>query len=107
VLFQTPLPQNITSFTQTERIKTLVSKTFDLLNGPLTENEGYAKYSLIHMYQMDLLDTKFKKLQHLFSTYFGVSRNDCQSFPLPSSLKVLYLLIKPFRVIGKYIQYGK
>lgn len=106
-LFRTPLPKSVKLSTQTERIRTLVSKTVNLLNGPLAKNDGYAKYSTIHMYQMDLLDTKFKKLKHLFSTYFGISRNDCQSFPLPSSLKFLYLFIKPFRVIGKYIQYGK
>jgi hypothetical protein len=106
-LFRTPLPDHIVSAMQTERIETLMSKTLLLLNGVLMENEGYAKYSAIHMYQMDLLDTKLKKFNHLFSTYFGISRNDCQGFPLPSTLKFLYLFIKPFRVLGKYIQYGK
>jgi hypothetical protein len=106
-LLQTPLPEGIVPATRTERIQRLVSKTFELLNGILSENEGYTKYSAIHMYQMDLLDTKLKKLNHLFATYFGVSRNDCQEFPLPPSLKFLYLFIKPFRVLSKYIQYGK
>ena len=107
LLFHTPLPEKIVASMQTERIDDLVSKTFELLRDALIENEGYAKYSTIHMYQMDLLDTKLKKLHHLFTTYFGISRNDCQEFFLPPSLKFLYIFIKPFRVLSKYIQYGK
>lgn len=106
-LLHTPLPESIITSIQTERIKTLASKTYELLNGPLAENEGYAKYSVIHMYQMDLLDTKLKKLNHLFTTYLGISKNDCQVFPLPPSLKFLYIFIKPFRVAYKYLHVKK
>jgi len=107
ILFHTPLPENINLSTQTERIEALVEKTFKLLSGLLAENEGYNKYNAIHMYQMDLLDTKLKKFNHLFTTYFGISRNDCQEFPLPPSLKFLYLFIKPFRVAYKYLRFKK
>jgi len=106
-LFRTPLPKNIIADLQTKHTKALISKTFKLLSGILSENESYAKYSAIHMYQMNLLDTKIKKLNHLFTTYFGISRNDCQEFPLPSSLKFLYIFIKPLRVIYKYLKFKK
>ena len=106
-MLHTPLPKEIIASIQTQRIKTLESKTYELLNGPLTNNQGYVKYNAIHMYQMDLLDTKLKKFKHLFATYFGVSRNDCQGFPLPPSLKFLYIFIKPFRVILKYLRFKK
>ena len=107
ILFHTPLPVHIVLMTENDRINDLMMKTYTMLNSTLSETEGYNKYNAIHMYQMDLLDTKLKKLKHLSATYFGISRNDCQSCPLPPSLKFLYIFIKPLRVIGKYIQYGK
>jgi hypothetical protein len=101
------LPERIIVLTETERIEDLITKTYAMLNSSLSDHEGYGRYSAIHLYQMDLLDTKLKKLKHLCTTYLGISRNDCQSFPLPSSLKFLYIFIKPFRVAIKYIQYGR
>jgi hypothetical protein len=107
-LFHTPLPNTIIPLLQTQHICRLVEKTYTMLNTTLVDNQGYARYSAIHLYQMDLLGSKRKKIRHLLATYFGISRNDCQAFPLPSSLKFLYIFIKPFRVTMKYFgQYGR
>ena len=107
ILFHTPLPENIVFMTETEHINDLIMKTYTMLNSTVSDKEGYNKYHAIHMFQMNLLDTKTKKCKHLLTTYLGISRNDCQTFPLPASLKFLYIFIKPFRVLMKYIQYGK
>jgi len=106
-LLHTSLPEHIMLMVENERIENLMAKTYTMLNSTLDDNGGYSRYQSIHMYQMDLLDTKLKKLKHLSATYLGISRNDCQSFPLPSALKFLYIFIKPFRVMMKYIQYGR
>lgn len=107
ILFQTPLPEDIKKCISTDRVNKLCNQTIDMLNNNFIFDEGYLKYKTIHIYQMDLLETRLKKLNHLATTYFGISRNDCQSFPLPPALKFLYLFIKPFRVAVKYLSFGK
>ncbi|MDM5272540.1 nucleotidyltransferase family protein [Sulfurovum sp. zt1-1] len=99
-LLGTPLPKTIMPIIHTERILELTEETYNLLNN-LPELEGYAKYRAIHRYQNTLLDTLGKKIRHFLSTNFTISQNDCQEFPLPSSLTFLYVFIKPFRVALK------
>ncbi|WP_345985237.1 nucleotidyltransferase family protein [Sulfurimonas sp. HSL-1656] len=105
-LFNTPLTESFLTMTHQNRIAELTEQTYKLLDS-LCKKEGYSKYNTIHLYQMALLNTRTKKLQHLLATYFSISRNDCQQYPLPSALKFLYIFIKPVRIAYKYLRYGK
>jgi hypothetical protein len=100
----TPLPADIIRIIHTERIETLLGETYRMFYNIFPNTEGYVKYRAVHSYQTHLLDTKIEKLKHLFATYIGISKNDCQNFPLPPMLSFLYIFIKPFRLLGKYIQ---
>lgn len=106
-LFNTPLPETIERQTKNDHCKMLLDKTMLLLHEGMILDEGYSKYRAIHLFQMALLKTRTQKFLFLIKTYFGISRNDCHTFLLPESLKFIYLLIKPFRVALKYLQYGK
>ena len=105
-LFDTSLPEAVASMTRSDRIAQLAADTYSLMD-TLCKQEGYAKYSHIHLYQMGLLDTRMKKVKHLLATYFAISRNDCLELPLPTSLSFLYLLLKPYRVALKLIRTGR
>lgn len=106
-LFHTPIPDSMTSAVKKQKIDFLVDKTLKLLGGTLPQELSYVRYSVIHRYQMDLFETKREKIRHIVATYFSISQNDCLEFPLPKFLKVLYIAIKPIRVINKYLRYGR
>lgn len=105
-LLDTPLPETMSSEVERKKIDLLIDKTLILLGGGLPKQRSYKRYAIIHRYQMGLIETKRQKIRHIFSTYFGISQNDCLEFPLPNLLKFLYLFIKPVRVVRKYIRYG-
>ena len=104
-LFRTPLPEAVASMTRSNRVEELAEKTYELLS-VLPKLDGYARYGAIHRYQNAVLDTGWKKVRHFLSINFGISKNDCEAFPLPSSLTFLYLFIKPFRIALKLLRRG-
>jgi len=89
------------------RVDKPTQEVFLFLRDGIVTQADYGKYQSVNLFQLYLLDSKRKKIRHLFSTYFGVSRNDHLAIQLPPSLNALYYIIKPFRVLYKYLAKGK
>ena len=82
-------------------INELTEEVFNFIEDNLVQKKEYAK---IKSFQAKLLNTKVKKIKHFIFHYISITKNDYEAFPLPSYLRFLYYIIKPFRLIIKTIK---
>jgi len=107
-LFQTPLPDWLTEKIELDNeIEKLYHLTIKLLNSGLPTMTEIKRTRTIYLYQRCFFRNPREKIKYFLESYFSISRNDCLAFPLPPSLNFLYLFIKPFRVILKYLHSKK
>ncbi len=106
-LFNTSYPENIELYISDKKIDKLTSKALNFLNKKLILSENYKKYQEVSFFQIYLTEGFFEKVKQLKFIYFSITKNDYQSFPLPSYLNILHYIIKPFRVFFKILVKGK
>ena len=101
-LFQTPLPDWIRKqITKDNEVEELYSTTIQLLNDDFSNLNERQRARTIYLYQRRFFRNHREKIKYFFESYFSISRNDCLEFPLPSALNLLYIFIKPFRILKK------
>lgn len=107
ILYNTEMPKNILVIIKSTYINKLTEEVFQFIESDLVNNKNYMIYKKINSFQSRLLETKKQKIQHFIFTYFSITKNDYLAFPLPSWLRGLYYIIKPFRIINKMVLKGK
>ncbi len=103
-LFQTPLPSEIITYIDTDKIQTLEALTLKKLSEKDNQRSDFQKNRETFFYQVKLFDNISDILRFYFSTFFKISTNDCQTFVLPENLKFLYIFLRPVRLISNYTQ---
>ncbi len=106
-LYNISLPEEIEAMIDTNNINNLTQDVFEFLQDSIVSKEDYSKYQKVNLFQLKLLDTKMKKIKHLWSTYIAITRTDYLAMKLPPYLHILYYVIKPFRVLYKFFVKGK
>ncbi len=96
-LFNTPV--TIKYNTNIELV-TIVEKSFEHLH---VEQRETSKNSTSFKFHYALHDTIFQKVRFITRTIFPINGQDILTVNLPNSLYFLYYIIKPFRLIVKYI----
>ncbi len=100
MLLHTPTSDSLSLPNDHKQVIDLLDMTFERLVNP----KRYASNLFATLnYQSQLLDTKNDQYGLYFNTLFNISRGDCENLALPKSLKFLYILLKPFRIVYKYI----
>jgi hypothetical protein len=84
----------------TTKLITYVINTFDSLHVEQTELEQNKKAFQFHY---ALNDTVFQKIKFIYRTIFPINGQDILELNLPNKLYFLYYIIKPFRLLKKYI----
>ena len=74
-----------------------------LINQDLVLHQNHSTYKQIKAFQGKLLNTNSKKIKNFIFHYISLTQNDFLAFPLPSSLRWVLYIIKPFRIIYKMI----
>ncbi len=107
-LFQTPLQTwIIEKINKDHEIEALYITTVELLNKGFHTMTEIERSRTIYLYQRRFFKSRAKKIKYFLETYLSISSNDCKEFPLPTSLRFLYLFIKPVRILFKYLRYKK
>jgi len=107
-LFSTPLPQWIKEKIEVDsEVDELYQTTIDLLSTGFSNMTEMQRARTIYLYQLRFFKNTIEKIKYFFESYLSISRNDCLEFTLPAYLSFLYIFIKPFRVIQKYLHSKK
>lgn len=104
ILFDTPLEKKYISKISDEKIKKLSKKVFEIIiDKNYQESEVYRNKKVFY-FQMSLYDNILEKLNFFIKTFFKISAEDCQTFYLENKYKFLYIFLRPFRLIKKYLR---
>ncbi|RRS30904.1 MAG: hypothetical protein P794_05215 [Epsilonproteobacteria bacterium (ex Lamellibrachia satsuma)] len=102
-LLQTVLPSEITESIDADDIRTLQVMTLEQMSEKNNVRSDFKRNKDTFFYQAKLFDQKSDMLRFYLSTFFKISTNDCQTFILPENLKLLYIILRPIRLIGSYM----
>jgi len=84
-------------------INNLKEDVYNFINQDLVLHQNHSTYKQIKAFQGKLLNSNSKKIKHFIFHYISLTQNDFLAFPLPSSLRWVLYIIKPFRIIYKTV----
>ena len=84
-------------------INNLKEDAYNFINQDLVLHQNHSTYKQIKAFQGKLLNTTSKKIKHFIFHYISLTQNDFLAFPLPSSLRWILYIIKPFRIAYKML----
>ena len=103
-LFSAKLPENIMQSIASKDIIALEAMTLKQLSERNDAKNVFEKRKDTFFYQSRLFDRRSDMLHFYFSTFFKISAYDCEAFILPEKLKFLYIILRPVRLVSKYIK---
>jgi hypothetical protein len=87
-------------------LEKLVSKVEEnlIFSGPVKE-PGEVQRTFFHIQARNQIKDKIYSIWGLLnhSGWLNITQNDRDAFPLPSQLEFLYILLRPIRIINKYL----
>jgi hypothetical protein len=105
-IFDTPLNEQIkNSLTSNKKNIYLYHNVLTLLNQEKNFQETELERNYKHLrFHLSLRDTMQSKFYFILKTLLPLKSSDVELINLPKSLFFIYYLLRPFRLMGKYIQ---
>jgi hypothetical protein len=104
ILFDTPLEEKYLEKIVDDKIKNLSKKVYEIMLDKKYYKDEYYRNKKIFNFQVSLYKNLFEKTNHYLRTFFQISEEDCQTFYLEKRSKFLYLFLRPFRIVKKYLK---
>lgn len=102
--FKTNIPDNLNlSIENTILYKKLDNRVNIEINNITEEKTEFQKNFESFKFHYYLNDTVLLKIKFIFKTLFPITGSDIRQINLPTKLYFLYYLIKPFRLLNKYV----
>lgn len=101
--FNTPIPEKNRKFKNNKlmiKLEKYSLKEWDYIHEETETKRNYKKF----FYHYYLKDTILLKTSFLFQTFFPLTNGDISVISLPKYMYFLYYIIKPFRLLIKYIR---
>lgn len=99
--FNTKIPSFFIEKTNTKYYQMLEKKVFDSMNSDIeTEFDRNFTSFKFHYY---LNDSFILKCKFLYRTFIPLKDTDIYSINLPKYLRIIYFILKPFRLLSKYL----
>jgi len=99
-LFNTPIPKEIlANIEHNNNIKNLYQQTTHLWSNHI-DNRIKFKFN----YHAQLMNSKFEYYKYYFKTLFGITQDDVLYKNLSEKYHILYILLRPIRLISKYLK---
>jgi len=103
-LLHTPLPDAINRKMGKYDVTELIALTLTNLNEEEATRNEFQNNRKTFFYQSKLYDSKIDKVYFWLNTFFGLSTSDCQTLLLPEKLKFLYVFLRPFLLLYRYMK---
>lgn len=104
VLFDTPLDGKYLNKISKEKIIDLSKKVFEIMVDKKYYKDEFYRNKKIFNFQISLYNHLSEKINYYLRTFFKISEEDCQTFYLGKRNKFLYLFLRPYRIIRKYLK---
>jgi putative nucleotidyltransferase-like protein len=101
---QTPLPDSVVEKMGKYDVTELKALTLINLSEKGVARNEFQKNRKSFLYQSKLYDSRTDKIYFYLNTFFGVSTTDCQTLMLPEKLRFLYVFLRPFLLMYRYIK---
>ena len=102
ILFHTPLPSQIQGQIKDEDLEKLLIPIFSQFSKENSSSQESVNYRELFLFHLKLFDSHTDRFLFTVDTLFGISPADCMQYTIPSSLKTLYIFLRPLRLIVDY-----
>jgi len=103
-LFQTPIPDSVIKRMGKYDITELKALALTNLGEKGAIRNEFQNNRKSFFYQSKLYDSKIDKIYFCLNTFFGTSTTDCQTLMLPEKLRFLYVFLRPFLLLYRYMK---
>lgn len=101
---QTPLPDSVIKKMGKYDVTELKALTLTNLSEKGSTRNELQNNRKSFFYQSKLYDSKIDKIYFCLNTFFGISTTDCQTLLLPEKLRFLYIFLRPFLLLYRYVK---
>lgn len=102
-LFNTPLEERYLKKISNIKIISLAKRVLETMMDEKYQIDEFYRNKKVFYFQISLYDNFFEKFSYYLNTIFKISEEDCQTFHINDKYNIIYIFLRPFRIIKKYL----
>lgn len=102
--FDTKIDDKIKYYVETEENIKLSYYVFNNMKNNIILKDEFKKNKLIFSFQKKLYNKEIDKIKFVLNSFFKISEEDCQTYYIDKRFSFIYIILRPYRLISKYLK---